>query len=678
MLLHRLGGADPPVLQPKAAHLDRLRSAGLPVPEGLVVELAAIRAKAGARRLDRAIEKLLGTGPVIVRSALAIEDRAESSAAGLGLTIGDLRSVAAVREALAAVEEAADTPWLRRLRGPGRAEDMAILQRHVAATAVIVAAQRTDAPTLIEVYDGGLEALSGASSPRFSGPLDRYPDRARSALRALIERAAAPIDAVHGVDLELLVDGEDRLWVAQARPLTAPLCDDAGPLARAVADEGGGLPTRWLRLDADHNPRPLSPAHAWLVRWLAERRPARIHAQVLAGWLFDDLDAAPPPPEDGAIDEPSAALHHLREVEIPAARGRLAAIEGDLAVDERAAIAAAIDPALAAMLAASDALARLEPARARPRRLPEAADVGDGIAACLDERRDFVDILPSAWDVAAPTLGELVESSATEADGASVDAAARRKASAAPERAPAEVADPPPRLGTRRDPDDLAPTDSGDLAPTDSGDLAASPDPDALAVWRLREQDDHLFALGLAPLRRVYLRAAAALGIDRTRVFDLEPPELASALAGDLEWAPLLERREALGRRRAALHPPLELLGGHALPASARGPLGGVGLGPAVSGPIHHRRDLAELLAAPPPAGAIVVMPAFTAPAALVVHELGLQAVCSAHGGALSHAALMARELGLSALLGCRGALELPEGTIVELDTLRGRLRPRL
>jgi phosphoenolpyruvate-protein kinase (PTS system EI component) len=98
-------------------------------------------------------------------------------------------------------------------------------------------------------------------------------------------------------------------------------------------------------------------------------------------------------------------------------------------------------------------------------------------------------------------------------------------------------------------------------------------------------------------------------------------------------------------------------------------------IGPPTRGPIAQRHDLAHLRADPPPPGAVVAMTALTAPAAVVLHELGVKAICCEHGGALSHAALMCRELRLSALLGCRGCTTIPDGTPVLLDTHRGVLR---
>jgi hypothetical protein len=64
----------------------------------------------------------------------------------------------------------------------------------------------------------------------------------------------------------------------------------------------------------------------------------------------------------------------------------------------------------------------------------------------------------------------------------------------------------------------------------------------------LHELDDHLFALGLAPLRRLYLRAAALLEISPTDIFLLPPLELQSALRD-----PTIDL--AFPTRRAA-HPP--------------------------------------------------------------------------------------------------------------------------
>lgn len=50
-------------------------------------------------------------------------------------------------------------------------------------------------------------------------------------------------------------------------------------------------------------------------------------------------------------------------------------------------------------------------------------------------------------------------------------------------------------------------------------------------------------------------------------------------------------------------------------------------------------------------------------------------AVITADGGVLSHAAVLARELGIAAVVGARGALDLPDGSLVEVNPLTGRVR---
>jgi len=60
--------------------------------------------------------------------------------------------------------------------------------------------------------------------------------------------------------------------------------------------------------------------------------------------------------------------------------------------------------------------------------------------------------------------------------------------------------------------------------------------------------------------------------------------------------------------------------------------------------------------------------PAFNAVLALA------GAVITADGGALSHAAVLARELGIPALIGVSGALDLPDGSMVEVDPEAGRV----
>jgi phosphohistidine swiveling domain-containing protein len=203
------------------------------------------------------------------------------------------------------------------------------------------------------------------------------------------------------------------------------------------------------------------------------------------------------------------------------------------------------------------------------------------------------------------------------------------------------------------------------------------PDDEAAAATLLGEQDDHLFALGLAPLRAWYLAAGRCLGLPDADAFMLEAPEVVAALEGHAALASLAERialrRERL-RQHAALQPPLRIRDGRPVCFARRARLRGIPLGPSFTGRLAPRSDLAALLADPPGPDAIVVLPSLTAPAAVALQQLGVRAVCCEHGGPLSHAALMVRELGLSALVGCRGCTELPAGRLARLDTRAGRL----
>jgi phosphohistidine swiveling domain-containing protein len=200
------------------------------------------------------------------------------------------------------------------------------------------------------------------------------------------------------------------------------------------------------------------------------------------------------------------------------------------------------------------------------------------------------------------------------------------------------------------------------------------PNDEARAATLLAQWDDHLFALGLAPLRRVYLRAASLLDLEDDEVFFLGLDELREALEGKSPGLrATLAARGARQEELARLRPPPRIEAGRPLPAVG-GHLRGVPIGPSFEGRLAPRRDLAALLADPPDREDILVVPALTAQAAVALDHLGIRAVCCEFGGAMSHAALMARELGLSALVGCHGCTDLPAGHLARLDTVAGRL----
>jgi pyruvate,water dikinase len=50
-------------------------------------------------------------------------------------------------------------------------------------------------------------------------------------------------------------------------------------------------------------------------------------------------------------------------------------------------------------------------------------------------------------------------------------------------------------------------------------------------------------------------------------------------------------------------------------------------------------------------------------------------AVVTANGGTMSHAAVLARELGIPAVVGAGAALDIPTGSLVEVDPVAGSVR---
>lgn len=656
----QLGAPTTHPLAPKIAALHHLRDAGLPVPDGAI--LLSPDDSDPARW--SAVAALLHHGSVIVRTALFGEDTTHTAAAGLGASIPDCTDEPAIHRALAQIHQTLADPWLQAHLGAAPRAQI-LIQRQIHGPWLAVVAQGLTRHAEIHPTDIH-EPLAAGATPTLSGPLDLLPIDLRRAIVPICERVTAAMPTLpHGLDLELAADTDGTVWVVQARPLTRPLHPFWPAFAADAARSLGAplpeaLPGLW-NLDAEHNPAPLSPAHAGLIRLLAAARPDLVTARVLAGWLYEparklstdnlapQTSASPTPqpvldapsgstlatsqPRDSpspTLTTPQAALDALRTTHIPAARAWLTAWDLELA--------RADDHALAAMLPrACDHLLEILATYATLRAAAPSLTPATHAPLCLRDRQDHLDVLPATWDIASPTLADLSLPTLPK------------------DPVPSTIPDDP--AARLRDPATPVPSTTPD-------------DPATL----LRELDDHLFALGLAPLRRLYLRAGLLLELP-AHIFLFAPDELPALLRNEGPRPRILERRAAHARQ-AELFPPLQLLDGLPVPPAARTHLQGLPIGPPVTGPLHPRRDLADLLARPLPPDAILAIPALTAQAAVALHALAVRAVCCEHGGAMSHAALMARELGLSALIGCRGCTDLAPGTRVHLDTRTGRLRP--
>jgi hypothetical protein len=610
----------------KARSLAQAAEAGLPVPRGIAIPLHAEPEAAAMSAMSR----LAASGPIIARTALVGEDAPTASAAGLGRSIAGLAALPEIVDALAELRKDAHDPFLERYRGATEHADVVIVQQQIERHRLVVGALLPSGIDYVEVHAAGGDVLATGAAPAFAGRLQRWNDAGAPVVAQLVERVRAAFDlGAHGIDVEIVVDRSGVAWLVQLRPLTAALDAESDAFVRAVIDAGQADRLAGdLTLDAEHNPAPLSPAHAWLMHWLAQQRPRAGKPTTLAGWLYvrtlvRDLAAR----DHSAGASPIAALRELEETLIPAARARLDRIDRALADADAAGVEAQLDRALEAFLAMIDVyLDVLVPARAAAGR-SQAARTDTPLSVV--GRAAFVDVMPAAWDIASPSLGDL------------------------------HRFEHAPRL------EDEA---SSGLGP-------ANVDAAEVAVL-LTEWDDNLFALGLAPLRRAYLRAGALLGL-QDDVFLLGVPELQDALMRPASLpAETLATRRDQQRRWASLHPPARLEDGWPTPTLRHARLRGLPIGASVEGIIARRDDLADLLARPPAADAIVVMPALTAQAALALHELRVRAVCCEWGGAMSHAALMARELQLSALIGCRGCTDLADGIRARLDTKLGRLLP--
>ncbi len=602
----------------KARWLAEAAAAGLDVPAGWIHPLG------WSAPLENEVRAALAEGPLIVRAALRGEDEAEHSAAGLGRSVGELHTVAAVREAIEEVANARDDPWLQRYRETHRtdtdATDVVVVQRQIERDTLIVAALLPSGLCYIETHTAAGDVLATGATPAFAGLLERWPNQHAAAVEQtcadVVERLPPP---ALGFDVELVVDPGGRVHVVQVRPLTTDLEADGRAFLAAVAHAGhsdrlGGV----LHLDAEHNPEPLGAAHASLMAWLTEQRPRSGGLTTLAGWLYvrtkvRDLGA----PDPDALT-PHQALVLLRDTHLSAARQRLAEVEQVLGSGAQDAIIQGLRRAQSAFLAMIDIyLGVLVPVRAAAGRVIAARP---DAPFSLQGRAGFADVLPTTWDIAAPSLAELHSFAADE------------------------------RIETL-------------------------PEDPAEAAVLLTEWDDHLFALGLAPLRRVYLAAAERLGLGDA-VFGLTLTELPQALAGRLPDA--AARGRARERRRAQwarLRPPARIDEGRPLPALPRYRWRGIAFGESFEGVVEQRAGLEALLRDPPAPTSIVVLPALTAPAALALHALGLRAVCCEHGGALSHAALMMRELQLNGLVGCLDCTRFPDGVRARIDVPTGRLQ---
>ncbi len=246
-------GGDRAELGGKGASLARLMAAGLPVPDGFVVTVAAFRAYTGAGSMPEVVAaeiqaayRALGAPPVAVRSSATTEDAADASYAGQHDSFLD---VAGPGEVLTAVERCwaslhTERAAAYRARHGGNEAGLAVVvQRMVDADAagVLFTADPVtgdDSVIAINAAWGLGEVLVGGEVTPDAWVVERTTGRVRD--RAIVlrdqpgqttltdaqaERLAAlgvRVEALDAqpVDIEWCRDGDDLLLV-QARPITA-------------------------------------------------------------------------------------------------------------------------------------------------------------------------------------------------------------------------------------------------------------------------------------------------------------------------------------------------------------------------------------------------------------------------------------------------------------------------
>jgi pyruvate,water dikinase len=606
----------------KAVGLARLIRAGLPVPDGFVVDDRAFRQVVGAAgepldaighalahaeqriadaeipdELARDVRERAATlgGLLAVRSSATIEDGARGAGAGVFASRVGV-PVERVWDAIRAVWTSALAP-LAAAYARERGETIAIgviVQRFVDGERLTIYTRPPGHPE----RDEALVQRGSTLERRSRTPRDEE-----------IERA---IDArADGADVELV-----EPWIVQARPIvyTPPRTLDAPPPI-VLAPLCDGRTWTW---DVAHNPDPLSPAQQALVDLVERARIAPWSLRVAGGYLYtsprDDVPAAP-------IEGDLAARAASIEAAIDRALGDAPPASLDDALDRYLAFyrswAGELAPVIAAARARVPEDAVLGRASTHVERTLSAAARGE-----LDEREveARLGVLAPAWDVAVPTYGERPR--------VLHDAVARVRA-------------------------------AGARAETPTGSAEAR-----LAV-ELADRDDLMFARAQDLVRRALL--ATSLGED------------ACWLALDdvrAELDPIVAARRAAAAREACARASrwqMPLVVGPNAREIARAPLRGVGTGPRVVGRVVRFASLATAISVG--RGDVVVARAVTP--ALAVLVVGCAAIVSETGGLLDHGAALARELGVPCVVGCDGAwTELTDGALVTVDGDAGVVEP--
>jgi phosphohistidine swiveling domain-containing protein len=683
MFVRDLRDADP-ACGGKAVGLARLIAAGLPVPQGFVIDafrdivgeleisdpesVGHVFGEAAERimtarlppELDAEVrERARGLGTSFaVRSSATIEDGPAGAGAGVFSSQTEV-PLAELWTAIRIVWATALTPLAAayaRHRSAGIAIGV-IVQEFVDGERITVYTRPPGRPDADEIL-----VQHGEQLTRFHRADRDPPNQALLALHhaaLLALRAERAIDAIAGADVELVQrhirhaeDSVIETWIVQARPIvhSADRTRPAPPPFVLLPLQDGRVWT-W---DVAHNPDPLSTAQAGLVERVEQAGYSAYSLRVCGGYLYTS-------PRE-SIDLPSVTTEReladrsvVLEAELERALASWPPASPSEAIERYLAFYRIWATQLAPLITAARAVlprALRESGHADPDAIaarlighrPSAVEVTLACAARgeLDEREVMLQLgaLSPAWDVAVPTFGER--------PGLLADAITRAKQAA-------ETATDPRSTGHASQPLPAAPPEYVHFAEQ----IAL-----ARAAADLAERDDAYFSRAQFLVRKALLARAEVLGISAEDVFWLPIEEL---VAIDPDAARRRASAERAAASRAAHWQMPVVVGGSDVPRGAA--LRGVGTGPRVAGRVVRFATLASAVAVG--AGDVVVTRAVTP--ALAVLVIGCAALVSETGGLLDHGAALARELGIPCVVGCRDAWSrLDDGMLVTVDGEQG------
>jgi len=419
----------------------------------------------------------------------------------------------------------------------------------------------------------------------------------------LAMRVEQILESHAGLDIEWIWD-EEGPHILQARPIVHrdDLQDWNNAELRALLAFSRGDQQRLWRLDATHNPLPLSPAQAGLVQEVQDLAPYDM--RVVGGYLYTAKIE-----EVSSSAAPTLSQEQLQDLFYEKLLPKMEAALGGVEQQVAPSLADALVAYRQVFICYTDELApAIAAAGEQQGGNPLSVWIARAVAGQLDKEELLEQVAPiaPAWDVAVPTYGET------------------------PERVERALAI---RVGTA--------------------------DANSAMSESLREQDDMLFYRAQYVVRRALLALAQRWGVGE-QIFFMPLHDVLSNEQSDTAPRALLAtagRARELQVKQRALEMPLSFSSGEPLPT--RLPPNteiwrGVGTGGYVTGKVVRVARLRDFPVISPHDRTILVIPTVTPAHALAAR--GALAVVCEYGEHLGHGAAMARELAIPCVVGCKRA----------------------